>query len=65
MMPRHLVEALIRTHNWEPYIDSHWMDFGSSRGGVIITFKGHTQHKFKCSHKVASEILAMGKEVKP
>lgn len=38
---RRMVDALIRIKEWEPYIKSHWMILGKSKGGVIITFKGH------------------------
>lgn len=57
MMTRHFVEAIIRDKHWQPYIESHWIDFGRQTGGAIISFKGHEQHKFKCSNKVALEIL--------
>jgi len=55
-MTRRFVEAAIGK-GWEPYTKSHWLDFNKQRGGVIITFRGHEQHEFKCSHKVAREIL--------
>ena len=60
-MTRHFVEAVITQKGWRPYIISHWIDFGRQRGGVIITFKEHEQHEFKCSNKTASEILALAK----
>lgn len=64
MMTRHFVEAVITQKGWQPYIESHWIDFGRQRGGAIITFKGHEQHEFKCSNKTASEILALAKKVR-
>jgi len=65
MISRHFVEAVIRDKGWKPYISGHWINFrskGKSTGGVIITFVGHTGHEFRCSNKVASEILAVKKE---
>ena len=56
-MTRHFVDAVIRDKGWQPYIGGHWIDFGRQRGGVIITFKDHEQHEYKCSHKVAEEII--------
>jgi len=61
-MSRHFVEAVIKDKKWHPYIESHWINFGRQRGGVIITFKDHTDHKFKCSNKAASEILGLAKD---
>lgn len=58
-MSRHFVEAVIRDKGWRPYINGHWINFNKQRGGVIITFKGHEQHEYKCSHKTAKEILAL------
>lgn len=71
-MSRRFVEAIIRDNGWQPYIKSHWLDFGrqgkryipsTGRGGVIITFKGHEQHEYKCSHKTAKEILDLAKGI--
>jgi hypothetical protein len=58
-MSKHLVEVLIRDKKWQPYIESHWIDFGKQKGGSIITFKEHTSFKFKCSNEVANEFLAL------
>ena len=55
-MTRHFVDAVIKK-GWHPYIKSHWLDFDRQRSGVIITFKDHEQHEYKCSHKTANEIL--------
>ena len=57
-MTRHFVEAVIN-RGWQPYIKSQWMEIGSkSRAGVIITFKDHETHEYKCSYKTAKEILS-------
>lgn len=56
---RHFVEAVIRDLKWQPYIVSHWLNFTTQKGGAIITFKNHTDHEFKCSHKIAQEILTL------
>lgn len=57
-MTRRFVDALIKK-GWEPYISADWMVIGSKpRGGVVITFKGHEQHEYKCSRKIAREILS-------
>jgi len=61
MMTRHFVDVAIKL-GWHPYIEGHWIDFGRECGGAIITFKDHTDHKFKCSNKVATEILELAKE---
>lgn len=61
-MTKHFVEAVIRDKGWQPYIESHWINFGKQTGGAIITFKDHTENKFKCSNKVASEILRLNKK---
>jgi hypothetical protein len=60
-MTKHFVEVVIKDLKWQPYIKRHWMDFGSRRGGVIITFKGHEQHEYQCSQRVANEILKLAK----
>lgn len=65
MMTRHFVEAVIRDKHWIPYINSHWINFRTQRGGVIITFKDHEQHEYKCSNKVAFEILELAKGITP
>lgn len=54
-----MVNFLITQKGWEPYIESHWIDFGRKRGGVTITFKDHTQFEYKCSQKTANEILSL------
>jgi Fe-S cluster assembly iron-binding protein IscA len=59
---RHFVDAVIQNFKWQPYIEGHWIDFGKEKGGAIITFKNHTDHKFRCSNKIASEILVMATE---
>ena len=56
MIPRRFVEAVIKK-GWKPYIKNHWMDLAKQRSGVIITFKEHEQHEYKCSYKIANEIL--------
>ena len=60
-MSRHFVEAVIRDKGWHPYIKGHFIDFRKGKGGAVITFKDHEQHEYKCSNKVASEILALAK----
>uniref|UniRef100_A0A6M3Y3Z5 Uncharacterized protein n=1 Tax=viral metagenome TaxID=1070528 RepID=A0A6M3Y3Z5_9ZZZZ len=61
-IPRHFVDAVIKDKGWKPYIKGHWMMLGSkSRGGVIITFKDHEQHEYKCSYKTATEIINSAK----
>ena len=60
-MSRHFVEAVIKEKGWQPYIATQWLDFGKQKGGYIITFKGHTQHEFKCSFKVGKEILELAR----
>ena len=56
MITRKFVDAVI-SKGWKPYIESRWIDFTSQRGGATITFKGHEEHKYKCSNKTATEIL--------
>ena len=55
-MNRRFVDAVI-AKGWEPYIKSHWIELGRHRGGVIITFKEHEEHEYKCSQSIAEEIL--------
>ena len=56
-MTRHFVDAVVKQKGWKPYIAGGWIDFGTQRGGVIITFKGHEAHEYKCSYKTGKEIL--------
>ena len=65
MISRHLAEKLIREHGWVPYTEGQWIDFGRRKSGSIITFRGHTDHKFTCSNKTASEILSIEPSRKP
>ena len=61
-MSRKLVNAVIEIKGWQPYIKSHWMELGSkSKAGVIVTFKDHEQHEYKCSYNTAKEILLNNK----
>lgn len=61
-MTKHFAEVVIRNLNWQPYIEGHWLNLSRQRGGVIITFKNHTEHKLKCSNKTADELLQLAKE---
>lgn len=56
MMTRRFIDAVIKK-GWQPYIKSHWLDLGKQRSGVVLTFRGHEEHEYKCSQKTANEIL--------
>lgn len=56
-MTRHFVDVVVRELHWQPYIKGYWLDLCRNRGGAIITFKGHEAHEYKCSQKVATEIM--------
>lgn len=63
-MSRHFAEALILYKHWQPYAKRYWMSFGlGGSAGYIISFKGHEEQEFKCSHRAGKEILNMAKEV--
>ena len=61
MMTRRYCEAVIK-HGWKPYVSGHWLDFRKQRGGVILTFKDHADHEFKCSNSTANELVKLSKE---
>jgi len=62
---RRYVDAVIKM-GWEPYIKRTWLNINvdnptRSRTGVIISFKDHEMHEYKCSAKTGNEILALGR----
>jgi hypothetical protein len=62
MITREFVDTVVKERNWKPYIKEHWIDFTSGKAGVIITFKDHEQYEYKCSYKIASDIIKLYKE---
>jgi len=51
-----MFEELVKK-GYKPYIERHWMS--TNKAGVVITFHGKYEGlEFRCSYKVAEEVLA-------
>ena len=49
------IEAVIKK-GWKPYIKSHWLNFGTGKGGYVVGFIDHPQHEYRCSRATWDKI---------
>ena len=65
MLTRGKIEDLITQEGWQPIKIGIWTDLKGTHTGATISFEGHDQYKYRCTHSEAARILALGKvEVK-